>query len=411
MSNFLLAGDRAHAHLKNKTVNINAVEVAMRAVAMFPAEKKIRVIDRPPPALEADDQVRLRMLDVGVCGTDHEIARFEYGVPPPGEPYLVMGHESLGEVVEVGKTISGIKPGDLVVTTVRRPCGRPECRPCAHNRPDFCRTGAYTERGIKGRHGFMTDEVVDLAKNMHVVPRALADIAVLTEPLTIAEKALVELESIWTRMPWIDPKMDPEKVEKRGINAVVLGAGPVGLLGALALLVRGFDTWVYSRESASSARAAWVESVGARYIESATLPVDQLARQVGNVDLMLEATGSASVTFAAVPAIGMNGIFVLTGVPGRPRDVTLDAERIMRDLVLENQILYGTVNAGPPSFDNAISDLGRFDARWPKQVRALITGRFPPETIGDVLSDGKDAIKSVIKFNALSTPWKPGHRR
>jgi threonine dehydrogenase-like Zn-dependent dehydrogenase len=307
----------------------------------------------------------------------------------------------------VGSAVKGIKPGDLIVPTVRRPCGQPECRPCGHDRPDFCVTGAYTERGIKGRHGFMTDEVVDHAKNMHVVPAELADIAVLTEPLTITEKALVELESIWTRMPWVNPHMSAEKVAKRGINAVVLGAGPVGLLAALAFLVRGFDTWVYSRESATSDRAALVESFGAHYLESGTLPVDQLGRRVGNVDLMLEATGSAAVAFAALPAIGMNGIMVLTGVPGNPREVEIDAKRIMRDLVLENQILYGTVNAGPPSFANAITDLGRFNARWPKQTRALITGRFAPDAVDDVLA-GKDAIKSVIRFNAPTAAVSAG---
>jgi threonine dehydrogenase-like Zn-dependent dehydrogenase len=379
----------------------------MRAVAMFPKEKQIRVIDRPSPTLEADDQVKLRMLEVGVCGTDHDIAHFEYGSPPAGELYLVMGHESLGEVIEIGSAVTGISPGDLIVTTVRRPCGRPECRPCKHDRPDFCRTGAYTERGIKGRHGFMTEEVVDHAKNMHVVPRTLADIAVLTEPLTITEKALDELNSILTRMPWIDP----QKAEKRGLNAVVLGAGPVGLLGALALLVRGFDTWVYSRESATSARAAWVESVGARYIESGTLPVGQLGKQAGNVDLILEATGSAGLAFAALPAIGKDGGMIYTGVPGGKVDVTIDAQRIMRDLVLQNQIVYGTVNAGPPAFQHAIEDLTKFEARWPKQTRALITGRFPPETINDILDDGKDAIKSVIRFNAPAAAAAQGGTR
>jgi threonine dehydrogenase-like Zn-dependent dehydrogenase len=365
---------------------------------MFPAEKKIRVVERPAPAIEADDQVRLRMLEVGVCGTDHEIARFEYGTPPAGEPYLVMGHESLGQVVEVGKKVSGIKPGDLIVTTVRRPCGRPECRPCfKHDRPDFCRTGAYTERGIKGLHGFMTDEVVDEAKNMHLVPPAIADIAVLTEPLTIAEKALNELEPVLLRMPWIDPKHP----EKRDLSAVVLGAGPVGLLGALALIVRGYDTYVYSRESAGSPRAAWVESVGGHYIESGTLPVGQLSKKVGNVDLLLEATGSAALTMAAVPAIGANGVMILTGVPGGTTDIEIDAQRIMRDAVLENQLIYGTVNAGPGAFAHAIADLAKFEARWPKQTRALITGKFPPENIGDVLA-GKGAIKSVIKFGQAS---------
>jgi glucose 1-dehydrogenase len=200
-----------------------------------------------------------------------------------------------------------------------------------------------------------------------------------------------------TRMPWVDPT----KAEKRGLNAVVLGAGPVGLLGALALLVRGYDTWVYSRESASSARAAWIESVGGHYIESATLPVGQLAKRVGNVDVLLEATGSAALSTAALPSIGENGVMILTGVPGGVADVNVDAQRIMRDLVLENQLLYGTVNAGPLAFKHAIADLGEFEARWPKQVRALITGRFPPENIGDVLA-GKDAIKSVIKFSEAS---------
>jgi threonine dehydrogenase-like Zn-dependent dehydrogenase len=360
---------------------------------MFPKEKKIRVVEREAPKIEADDQVQLRMLEVGVCGTDHEIARFEYGIPPAGEPYLVMGHESLGQVVDVGKAVTDIKPGDLIVTTVRRPCGRPECRPCKHDRSDFCVTGAYTERGIKGRHGFMTDVVIDQAKHMHVVPRGIADIAVLTEPLTIAEKALNELSPVLTRMPWVDPT----KAEKRGLNAVILGAGPVGLLGALAMLVRGYDTYVYSRESAKSSRAAWIESVGGHYIESGTVAVGDIGKKVGNVDVILEATGSAKLSMAATRTIGANGVMILTGVPGGPAEMDVDAQRGMKDLVLKNQLMYGTVNAGPQAFAHAISDLAEFDKRWPKQVRALITGRFPPENIGDVLA-GKDAIKSVIQF-------------
>jgi threonine dehydrogenase-like Zn-dependent dehydrogenase len=365
---------------------------------MFPGEKKIRVIDRQPPKLQGDDQVRLRMLEVGVCGTDHDIAHFTYGSPPPEDPYLIIGHESLAEVVEVGSAADGLKRGDLVVTTVRRPCGRRECRPCAHGRPDFCRTGAYTERGIRGRHGFMADEVVDSAKNMHLVPSALAEVAVLTEPLTIAEKGLNELDSVLKRMPWVDPA----KAERGGLNAVVLGAGPVGLLGALALLVRGFEVWVYSRESATSARAAWVEKVGAHYIEAGAVPLADLGKRVDNVDLIYEATGAAQVAFGAMSAIGKNGVLVLTGVPGRDVQVTLDGQTIMRELVLGNQVIYGTVNAGPSAFDHAIRDLTAFNGRWPEQLRQLITGRFAPEAITDVLGAGQGAIKSVIKFAAPS---------
>ena len=182
------------------------------------------------------------------------------------------------------------------------------------------------------------------------------------------------------------------------MNAVVLGAGPVGLLGAMGLLVRGFKTFVYSREPASSERAAWVEKVGAQYICSSDLPVGNLQKRVGNVDLIYEATGSAGLAFAAMPAIGVNGIFIFTGVPGRETEVTLDGQKIMRDLVLGNQVLYGTVNAGPPSFDHAIADLAKFEARWPEQVRALITGHYPPEKITEVLGGEKGAIKAVIRF-------------
>lgn len=370
----------------------------MRAVAMFPTEKKVRLIDRPQPKITRDTEVRLRMLEVGVCGTDHEIARFEYGTPPSGEPYLVMGHESLGEVVEVGKGVTSLAPGHLVVTTVRRPCEG--CRPCRHDRPDFCRTGTYTERGIKGHHGFMTDEVVDEEKNMHIVPRGLADVAVLTEPLTIAEKGLIELESILLRMPWIDPTK-----RELGMNAVVLGAGPVGLLGALALLVRGFKVWVYSRESAKSGRANWIERIGGNYICSEELPVGQLSKRVDNVDLIYEATGSAALSFAALPAVGSSGIFIFTGVPGHKTPVTLEGEAVMRNLVLKNQLIYGTVNAGPPSFDNAIADLAKFDARWPGPLRELITGRYPPEAVNDVLGGKPGAIKSVLQFGTpTATP-------
>ncbi|HET6613721.1 MAG TPA: alcohol dehydrogenase catalytic domain-containing protein, partial [Kofleriaceae bacterium] len=236
----------------------------MRAIAAFPAERTLKLIDHPEPHLEKPTEVMLDILDVGVCGTDREIARFDYGTPPPGSPYLVIGHESLGRVTQVGDSVSGIAPGDLVVTMVRRPCPHPECRACAAGRQDFCFTGDFTERGIGGRHGFMTERVVDDAQFMHVVPKHLAEVGVLVEPLTIAEKAIIQVWDVQDRLPWTASGSGQES--GHGQHAVVLGAGPVGLLGALALLRRGFDTWVYSLEAADSVKARWVESVGARYI-------------------------------------------------------------------------------------------------------------------------------------------------
>jgi len=142
----------------------------MKAVAVFPSRKELKVIDHPEPKIESPTQAKLRMLDIGVCGTDKEIARFDYGTPPAGSDYLVIGHESLGRVVEVGSQATSVKVGDLVVTMVRRPCGHPECVACAAGRQDFCFTGDFTERGIKGRHGYMTESVVDDQRFMVIVP-------------------------------------------------------------------------------------------------------------------------------------------------------------------------------------------------------------------------------------------------
>lgn len=368
----------------------------MRAVAALPDVKTMRLVDHPEPRIDRDSEVLLRMLDVGICGTDREIARFEYGTPPPRSPYLVIGHESLGQVVEVGPAVTRLVPGDLVVTMVRRPCPHPECRSCAVGRQDFCFTGDFTERGIKGRHGFMTERVVDDERFMHVVPPHLRDVGVLVEPLTIAEKGLTQVWDVQDRLPWT--AAGTPAGSGHGQKAVVLGAGPVGLLGALALLVRGFETWVYSLEPAADPKARWVESVGARYTSSASVPLEALAERVGNVDLVYEATGAAGVAFRALEILGVNGVFVFTGVPGRKGPIEIDANLIMRNLVLENQLVFGTVNAGPDAFQAAVDDLARFHARWPRQLGALITGRYTPETFAELLSGPPSGIKRVVSF-------------
>jgi glucose 1-dehydrogenase len=356
----------------------------------------MRIVDHAEPRLERDGEVLLEMLDVGVCGTDREIARFEYGSPPSGSPYLVIGHESLGRVVEVGRTVTRVKSGDLVVTMVRRPCDRPDCRACARDRQDFCFTGDFTERGIKGRHGFMTERVVDDQRFMHIVPGHLRNVGVLVEPLTIAEKALIQVWDVQERLPWTAAGVAPGS--GHGEKAVVLGAGPVGLLGTLALLVRGFETWVYSLEPRDGPQARWVESVGARYLSSSATSFDQMAEVVGNVDLFYEATGAAGVSFQALERLGTNGVFVFTGVPGRKGPSQLEVDLLMRNLVLKNQLVFGTVNAGFDAFRAAVQDLAQFHARWPSALEALVTGRYPPEAALDLLAKPASGFKAVVSF-------------
>jgi len=367
----------------------------MKGVAVFPAKREVHVIDHPEPSITSPTQAKVRVLDVGVCGTDREIISFQYGTPPDGYDYLIIGHESLSEVVEVGPEVETVKPGDLVVMTVRRPCHHESCLACRDGRQDFCYTGDFTERGIKEQHGFMTEFVVEEDCYLNVVPRELRDVAVLVEPLTIAEKALEQLWMVQQRLPWICP-IESGLGPGHGHRAVVLGAGPVGLLGAMALRIAGFDVFVYSRSRAHDGKNEIVNAIGAHYVDSETHSIADMAKLVGPIDLVYEAIGASGIAFAVIEHLGPNGVFIFTGVPGRKGPIEVDTDYIMKDVVLGNQVILGSVNAPPHCFATAIRDLGTFLYKWPAAVRSLITARFPIEQALRPLADGAGGIKNVI---------------
>ena len=372
----------------------------MKAVAVFPGSREVKVVEREGPRLAAPDQVLLRMLDIGICGTDKEICSFEYGTPPPGDDHLVIGHESLAEVVEAGPAAGRFAPGDLVVPSVRRPCPHPGCLSCRSGHQDYCYTGDFTERGIKEAHGFMAESVAEHERYLNLVPPDLREIAVLAEPLTIAEKALEQIFWVMRRRPpWLDPET-PRDERGRGLSALVLGVGPVGLLGAMALATAGFTTYVYSRELPPSPRTDLVGAIGATYVSSQATTFPDLAETIGNIDLIYEAVGHSHFALEALRVLGTNGIFVLTGVPGLQAFVEADPARLMREMVLRNQVLLGTVNAGPGAFADALADLDLFRRRWPAVVRTLIAGRYPPEQAPDLILGRPAGIKTVITFNA-----------
>jgi threonine dehydrogenase-like Zn-dependent dehydrogenase len=358
----------------------------MKAMAVFPADRRFSIIDHPEPSLTSPTEVKLRMLDVGICGTDKEIVSFEYGTPPNGSPYLIIGHESLGEVVEIGSAVKRAKLGDLAVLTVRRPCPDPACIACRAGRPDFCYTGNFTERGINQRHGYMTELVVEQECYLNPVPRALRDVAVLVEPLTIAEKAITQLKQIQQRLPW----------QEKNSRALVLGGGPVGLLGAMKLVLEGCDTTLYSRTPASSDLEKLVASFGAKFVHAETTSVADLAHQIGSIDIVYEAVGASSLAFEVLPHLGTNGVFIFTGVPGRKGPVSIDTDTIMRDAVLKNQLIFGTVNASTESFADAIADIGSFQEKWPTALPSLITRRWPLDQAAEPLAGKSGGIKNVI---------------
>jgi threonine dehydrogenase-like Zn-dependent dehydrogenase len=373
----------------------------VKAVVVVPKSRELRLLEVPEPRIERPEQARLRMLEVGVCGTDREICAFEYGTPPPGSDHLVIGHESLARVESVGSGVSRVRAGDLVVPMVRRPCPHDSCGACRRGRQDFCFTGDFRERGIKEAHGFMTELVVEDEQYLIPVPAALRDVAVLVEPLTIAEKALIQLWQVQERLPWECPHK-PGKNHGHCRRALVLGAGPVGLLGALALVAHDFETIVYAREHKPCPKADFVESIGASYVSSQEVPPSELAARFGPIDVVYEAAGASQVAFETMQSLGANSVFIFTGVPGRKAPVALDTDLLMRNLVLRNQIVYGTVNAGRDAFEAAVRDLDAFGQRWPRAVRSLVTARHPIDAHRELLLGRPGGIKNVLALGAAA---------
>ena len=367
----------------------------MRAVGVSPLKREVHLVQHETPQLSSDFDVKIRSLEVGICGTDKEICHFVYGSPPEGFDYLVIGHESLGEVMEVGSKVRHLKKGDLVVPSVRRPCPHEYCQSCREGRQDFCFTGDFTERGIKMTHGFMTEYYVDQERYLNVLPQDLREVGVLVEPLTVAEKGLEQVWQVQKRLPWIK-KNAPAEARGTGLRAVVLGAGPIGILGAMALMRHGFETYVYSRSKKPNPKAELVESFGAKYISSESCNVDDLASQVGNIDLVYEAVGLSKISYEVLRVLGMNGVYVFTGIPAPRSPIEVEADNIMRNMVLKNQAVVGTVNADKSAFENAIDDLGIFMSRWPTALKSLITGRYRMDSYKELLLGDKSGIKNVI---------------
>jgi len=370
----------------------------MKAIAVFPHTREVKCIEHEAPHITEPDHVKVRVLEVGICGTDKEICSFEYGTPPEDSDYLVIGHEALGEVIEVGPAVNKVQVGDLVVPTVRRPCSHSKCNPCRAGYPDFCTTGDYTERGIKGVHGFMTEEVVDHERYLHTVPPELRDVAVLTEPLTIAEKAGNQVLHILDRLPWLAQYLQ-EVASHHNATALVLGAGPVGLLGAMKLMLTGWETYVYALEPAPNPSSDIVEAIGGTYHSAGRIPEETQKALFGHIHLVYEATGVSSLAFDTLEHLAPNSIFVMTGVPSLKGPIEVNADLLMRNIVLKNQLLFGTVNASAEDFDTAIKDIGIFRQRWTHAIQAIITSHVAPEEAPDLLLGKSSGIKNVITFD------------
>jgi len=325
--------------------------------------RSIHLVELPEPSVAdvpGGRGVLVEVLRVGVDGTDKEINEGLYGAAPPGQDFLVTGHENFGRVLEVGPNVpTTIKPGGLVVSTVRRP---------GHSLydeiglQDFTTDDVYYERGINLLHGYLTERYGEDSQYVVPLPESLHEVGVLLEPTTVAEKGINQAYEIQRRLKVWRPQ-----------RAAVLGSGTIGLLASLILRLRGLEVVCCSLPKAPYLNSDLIKELGGTYVSTQDLTPGQAAEQYGPFDLMLEATGFSPLVFEAAEALGRNGVLVVASVTGGDRKAEVPADKINQGFVLGNKVMVGTVNASRDDFERGVTDLIRAEAIYPGWLGKLLT--------------------------------------
>jgi glucose 1-dehydrogenase len=346
----------------------------MRAITVEPGKPSSGLLeDVAEPPVE-HGPVLVRTLAIGVCGTDIEILKGDYGWAPPGRTRLVIGHESLGEVIEAPPG-GAIGKGDRVVGIVRRPDPVP-CESCAKGEWDMCRNGRYTERGIKSIDGYASERYRIEPGYAVVVDRKLGERGVLLEPASVVAKAWDQIERIGARASW-----EPRRV-------LVTGAGPIGLLAALLGVERGLEVRVLDRVT-EGPKPGLVRALGATYHTSSV-------REAGaGVDVVIECTGVGQLVYEAMQVVSPAGLVCLAGVSSGGRKIPVDVQKLNREMVLENTVVFGTVNANRRHYQAAAEALARADQGW---LDRLITRRVPLDRWAEALVREPADVKPIVVF-------------
>src|SRR5262245_57947077 len=363
----------------------------IRAIAVRPGEADSlheRDVARPSvDAIPHGQGVLVRVLRVGLCATDAEINAAEFGEAPAGDDYLILGHENLGRIERVGANVpTALRPGGLVVATVRRP-GRTIYDQIGLQ--DMTTGDDFTERGIRRAHGYLAESYVEDAKFLVALPDSLATVGVLLEPLSIVEKGLRQAFAIQDRLRVWQPR-----------RAAVLGAGPIGLLTALALRLRGVEVHVVSRRPAPYLNSDLVEAIGGTYASSSTTTMTQVSADGGPFDIILESTGYSPLVLEAADVLGRNGVLILASVTGGDRISAAPIDHINQGFVLGNKVMVGTVNSHRDDFAEGVRDMLRAEAFYPGWLERLLTPRIDglaADRILEHLRSEAGAIKAFVQ--------------
>lgn len=365
----------------------------MKAVAVKPLEAgSVRLIEMDKPRLEDvqnGNGVLVEVLRVGACGTDREIANGEYGAAPEGSDVLVLGHENFGRVVEIGPSVADVAVGNYIVATVRRPRGSSIYDKIGEQ--DFTTDDKYYERGISRLHGYMAEFYVEDADFLVKIPPAIAEIAVLLEPLSIIEKGLKQASDIQERLKIWHPK-----------TAAVLGTGNVGLLTIMALRMRGYAVHGFGLDKRDGyLNAELCEAIGATYDSTAETSIEKCVEKYGQYDLVFECTGYSPIIFDAMQSLNENGILILASVTGGGRKTDqVPSDKINQMFVLGNRAMVGTVNANREHFELGVKDLALCEAMLPGWLGRMLTHKVAGL---ENFADAFEILNNAGKYKAIKT--------
>jgi threonine dehydrogenase-like Zn-dependent dehydrogenase len=367
----------------------------MKAIAVFPGQpNSVHLTELAKPSVNEVPNGRgvlVKVLRVGVDGTDKEINAAEYGTAPKGYDFLVTGHESFGQVEVVGPNVTEFQRGDYVVATVRRPGSSIYDQIGTY---DMTTDDTYFERGINLRHGFLTEYYVDDPEYIVKIPQGLKEVGVLLEPTTVVEKGIAQAYEIQRRIRVWRPR-----------RAAVMGAGTIGLLATLALRLRGLEVTTFGLNRRPYLNSDLLEALGARYESVNDVSLLRGAKQYGPFDLIFEATGFSPVVFESMQALGKNGVLVLSSVTGGNRMIEVPADKINLEFVLGNKVMVGTVNANREYFEMGVRDMAQAEAQYPGWLARLLThpvkGLENYAELFDKLATAKGAIKVFCEVAAL----------
>lgn len=357
----------------------------MKAIAITPrVADSARLLDVPEPQM-TNDQVLVRMVRAGICGTDMEINSGAFGDAPPGDDYLILGHENFGQIERVGSRAARFKRGDYVVATVRRPC---DCLNCASGESDMCLENRFTERGIRREHGYLAEYYADREEFLIEIPAHLRDVGILVEPYSIVAKAMWQGWKIQERMVW-----QPQ-------TALVTGAGTIGLLAALALRARGLDVVICARSKRGTLNSRLAEEAGVTYVSLQDTPLDEIPRLMHNrVDVIFEATGHGPTALKTLELVTTNGIVLLNSVTSAAHQVTVDSDALNMRMVLGNILAVGVVNANRRYFEMGVNAFEDFQARFPGVLERMLTRRVPLDEFSVDVLQARQGVKTTIEIH------------